>query len=534
VLGCSLQTSVSGVGNAMGHEFMRKDDADLAGKHKGSSEGSIEQTEGKIARHTKWLVMLFLSCIWGMVFAWGMIMYRDHFNNVSQSLVQMNIAIEAQTRNQLRLIQTVLMAIDGWLVQHPESPVVNETFFDDFIHAGKFRNESGLFINIYAVDFEGNVYDISPDNPEVDGSKPLGEVDGWKYISSKAEETGIYIARPVSGQISEDWVIPVFLPLSVPRNNMQMLMVAIKVDILDRLYEQQRKPTTRIALFHEDGTLLARAPLQKEFLGKNYAKEFKELFQHPEYSIAVVSNTPFDQTKRLISHISLREFPVMVTISGNYDDVLRNFFKNLSVLIILSFVTSVAVLFTGRQQMRLLVEQAHLNARVSRLATTDDLTGIWNRRHFIELMNHEFERSHRYKTPLSLLLFDLDHFKSINDNYGHQVGDETLIIFADTVMKNLRSVDFFSRFGGEEFMVLLPQTSIHMAKHLAERICKIIQQLRIPTEQGEISFSTSVGVAALQSTDTTPDDMMLRADKSLYYAKSNGRNQVGSIELEVI
>ena len=491
---------------------------DSAEQNKGSSEQAI-------ARHTK----LFLLCLWGMVFVWGTLMYVDHMGKVSQSLVQMNVAIEAQTRNQFRLIQMVLMAIDGWLVQHPESKVVGEAFFDEFAHAGKFRKESGLFIDIYAVDFQGNVYNLASDS---DNSKPLGNVQDREYFNITSSKSGVHIAPPAKGRISDDWVIPVVLPLSVPRNDIHMLMVAIKVDILDKLYEQQRTPITRIALFREDGILLARAPLQKEFLGKNYAENFKQLFKHPEYSVALVPDTPFDQTTRLISHVFLKEFPILVTVSGNYYDVLRNFLENFSVLVILSVIASVAILLTGRQQMRLLVEQAKLNAKVSHMAITDDLTGIWNRRHFIEFINREFERSRRYNNPLSLLLFDLDNFKNINDAYGHQMGDETLVVFANTVMKNLRSVDFFARFGGEEFVILLPQTPVQMAKQLAERICKIVYQLRISTEQGEISFSTSIGVAALQSTDSRPDEMIRRADKSLYDAKSKGRNRVGSIESE--
>jgi len=507
---------------------MQREDADSAEQ----TEDSSGRAAQKVARYSKLSVILFLLCLWGMVLLWGVIMYRDHIDNVSRSLIQMNVAIEAQTRNQFRLIQMILMSIDGWLAQHPESTVVGEAFFDDFIYAGKFRKESGLFIDIYAIDFQGNIYNLSSDNPQ-----PLNNVKDREYfniVSAGASERGIHISPPVTGRVSDDWVIPVALPLSVPRNGIQMLMVAIKVDILDHLYEQQRKPNTRIALFREDGILLARAPLQKEFLGKSYAEHREELFRHPEYSIAVVPNTPFDQTTRLISHVFLKEFPVIVTVSGDYDDVLKNFLKNFSVLVALSVVASVAILLTGRKQMRLLVEQAKLNAKVSLMATTDDLTGIWNRRHFIEFMNQEFERSRRYNNSLSLLMFDLDKFKDINDSYGHQAGDEVLIVFAKTVMKNLRSVDFFARFGGEEFVVLLPQTPIRMAEHLAERICTIIHQLRILTKHGEISFSTSVGVAALQSTDSKPEEIIHRADKSLYYAKSKGRNRVGSVELEAV
>jgi len=491
-------------------------------------KGHNEEDELKVARHSKLSIILVLLCLWGIVFVWGVLMYRDHIENSSQSLIQMNVAIETQTRHQLRLIQMILMAIDGWLTQHPESTVIDEDFFDSFVHAGTFRKESGLFLDIYAVDSRGDIYGLA--SPEHKGA--LANVSLRKYFNAplSSKETDILIFPPAIGSISGDLVIPVVLPLSFPRNGVSMLLVAIKVDILDNLYKQQRKPNTRIALVRNDGILLTISHLEKELLGKNYSKSLEKLIQYQEYLPVFAKTTPIDKGPRLVSYVSLKEFPIMVVVSDDYYEILKNFWKNFAVLIALAVIGTVAILLTGRQHMRLLVEQAKLHAKVSHMATTDDLTGIWNRRYFIEFMNQEFERSRRYNNSLSLLMFDLDKFKDINDNHGHQLGDKILVAFANAVLKNLRSVDFFARFGGEEFVVLLPQTSIEMAKCLAERICKIIHQLRILTKHGEISFSTSVGVAALQSTDSKPEEIIHRADKSLYHAKTSGRNQVGTLE----
>ena len=505
---------------------MLKEDADSAGR---SKESSI-RAELKMARHGKLSTIFVLLCLWGMVLVWGVIMYRDYIDNASQALLQTNVAIEAQTNHQLRLIQMVLMAIDGWLTEHPESTVIDEAFFNSFIHAGKFRKGSGLFEDIYAVDSQGDIYNLA----SADHQGALANVAVREYfeLPLNAYKTDIHIFPPVIGLVSGDWVLPVALPLSIPRKGVNMLLVAIKVDILDNLYKQQRKDKARIVLFRNDGALLTLSPLKKEFLDKSHAETVETLLQHKEHSVFFVSNTSLDETTRLASYASLKEFSILVAVFGDYHEVLKTFLKNFSVLVVLSLVASGAILLAGRQQTRVLVEQAKLNTKISLMATTDDLTGVWNRRHFIESMNREFKRSRRYNNALSLLLFDLDNFKNINDTYGHQMGDEILIAFASTVTKNLRSVDFFARFGGEEFVALLPQTSIEMAAHLAARICKIINQLRISTEHGEISFSTSIGVAALQSTDAGPEEIIHRADKSLYDAKSNGRNRVGSIELE--
>ncbi|MCL2011313.1 MAG: diguanylate cyclase [Cystobacterineae bacterium] len=474
-------------------------------------------------------------------------MYRNHVENTSQMLKQMNSAIEDQTRSQFRLVQTFLMAIDGWLMQNPESTVINEAFFNSFAYSGKFRKETGLFVDFYAIDSQGNIYNLASDYPKPNKKEALshtktlshkialGNVRDREYFKALSGNHGsnIYISAPLKGRVSEDWVIPVVLPLSMPRHGVEMLLVAIKLDILNGLYEQQRiKPSGSVVLFKDDGTLLTRSPSKEGVLGKSYPQDIEYFSQHEKHSTIWMFDSTFDGRTKLISYAPLEEFPVSVVVSVDYHDILKSFWKNFAVLLGLAVVASVAILLAGKQQMRLLAEQATLNIEVSRMATIDPLTGVLNRRRFIELMDHEFARSRRYNNPLSLLMFDLDHFKTINDTYGHQTGDEILIVFANVVIKNLRNVDFFARFGGEEFVVLLPQTPIEAAKHLAERICKIINQLRVPIRGKELSFSTSIGIAALQAADLKPEEILHRADRSLYDAKNNGRNQVGTIELE--
>ncbi len=162
-------------------------------------------------------------------------------------------------------------------------------------------------------------------------------------------------------------------------------------------------------------------------------------------------------------------------------------------------------------------------AVVQRLAQTDRLTGIYNRRHFETILEHEVERARRYATPLSLIIFDVDHFKQLNDRLGHLAGDRVLISLARECERNLRDSDVFCRFGGEEFAIIAPETNGHAARLLAQRIRESIAFLKI--EGCTEAVTISLGVAAWAESFEKLEDLISAADKALYHAKNTGRNR---------
>ncbi len=186
-------------------------------------------------------------------------------------------------------------------------------------------------------------------------------------------------------------------------------------------------------------------------------------------------------------------------------------------------------------QVAAALENARLYEETRRLSITDPLTGIGNRRHFIELAQREFQRSHRYQRPLSLIMLDLDHFKVVNDTYGHLVGDKVLRAIAKLCENNLRESDIIGRYGGEEFLILLPETpgfesapnksDEHTAKAVAERLRKMVESTPTQTAQGEIPITISLGIAELTGDIDDLDTLIDRADQALYQAKQGGRNQ---------
>ncbi|WP_448569627.1 GGDEF domain-containing protein [Thalassotalea ganghwensis] len=159
-------------------------------------------------------------------------------------------------------------------------------------------------------------------------------------------------------------------------------------------------------------------------------------------------------------------------------------------------------------------------------ATTDALTGVFNRRMLMVIGDELIASAKRYQQSLSLLILDLDHFKKINDQFGHLAGDKALQEVANTLKSKLRDSDCIARYGGEEFVVILPHTDLSKAKSTAETLRAAIANCVVPLSEDKLTFTTSIGVAALSTHTLTISDLIKEADLALYQAKENGRNQV--------
>jgi len=158
------------------------------------------------------------------------------------------------------------------------------------------------------------------------------------------------------------------------------------------------------------------------------------------------------------------------------------------------------------------------------LARTDGLTGLFNRRHFFSLAEQEFAVSIRYQTPLSIILYDIDHFKLVNDRWGHHMGDNVLKHIANISRELIRDADVLARYGGEEFIVLLPNSNADEAANLAERIRRKVMSYRIEPEKTQAGITVSIGVAEKSGKMKTLDHLIRCADQALYNAKEAGRN----------
>lgn len=168
-------------------------------------------------------------------------------------------------------------------------------------------------------------------------------------------------------------------------------------------------------------------------------------------------------------------------------------------------------------------------AELERLATTDGLTGTLNRRRFLELVESELARYHRYRRPVTFLLLDVDHFSKVNETYGHIVGDEVLKRFAGVVSGQIRKNDLLGRLGGDRWGLLLPETRLHNALELCERILQVCGEMDVPSGDGVVKITVSIGTTEATQANQTVDGLFLRAESALQRAKGKGGNRVEGI-----
>jgi diguanylate cyclase (GGDEF)-like protein len=174
----------------------------------------------------------------------------------------------------------------------------------------------------------------------------------------------------------------------------------------------------------------------------------------------------------------------------------------------------------------LYIELEKVRKEFHALAITDDLTRVFNRRYFLKLAEHELDRAKRYQSAFSIILFDIDNFKQVNDHYGHLCGDVVLRELSLACRTILRPFDAFARFGGEEFILLLPETDDTSALRVANRLCQFVANHVVEYKGEQIQVTVSIGVTTSRVTVDTLEDLLNRADQALYKAKQLGKNRL--------
>lgn len=179
-------------------------------------------------------------------------------------------------------------------------------------------------------------------------------------------------------------------------------------------------------------------------------------------------------------------------------------------------------------QLRILIDRALIYRRMQKMSITDYLTNVSNRRHFMERFRQEFNRAKRFNFPLSFIIVDIDHFKKINDTYGHLVGDEILRNVARVLAEKIREIDFIGRYGGEEFVIFLPEAPHDAAIRAAKRLKVAIEKESFKAYDETLNVTISAGVSTYPDFCADKDELIEKADNALYLAKESGRNIVCS------
>ncbi len=283
-------------------------------------------------------------------------------------------------------------------------------------------------------------------------------------------------------------------------------------------------PNDVLALMDEEGTLLALNPATPEALGKktNFLQEQSNNSKTSGRASAI-SLSSFDGVKRIYGITRMEELPIVLVVGYDLNNTLEGW-RHRAWQISCGFIVLIGLALFA---MRAYIKSLHQGEELLKLATTDGLTGISNRRVLFEAGEREAARINRYGGALSMLILDIDHFKKINDTWGHSSGDRVIKVMAQTISTCIRNQDMVGRIGGEEFVVLLPETGQDGALVIAERVRMAIQDTTEATaDNGSIvRFTVSIGLSTVVDGETF-QGALDRADKGLYKAKEGGRNMV--------
>lgn len=307
-------------------------------------------------------------------------------------------------------------------------------------------------------------------------------------------------------------------------------LVAIQLDYFHHLLTGlELGPHGSIALIGRDGTMVMRQPYDPAVIGRNIsdASTFRRFLLAPEGSFSDIST--LDGVHRLYYFKQLSHLPLIVMVAAAESDIYSNWTRRTLLIGSLMAVLAVAFVALAIVLASQLSRRMRAEDELALLARTDGLTGLNNRRTLDEILEHEWRRAARTRGAFSLLFVDVDRFKSYNDVYGHQAGDDALAAVAHCIRGNLRRpADSAARYGGEEFLVVLPDTSPQGAAAIAEQIRASICDLHIEHAASEFGYLTaSIGAATCTpQMDSDVTAVIRAADEALYDAKASGRNRV--------
>ncbi len=356
---------------------------------------------------------------------------------------------------------------------------------------------------------------------------------GFDAIENEREYCQLALSEPQSAfkvsnmflSVEDTLNVTISVPLMVEQELRGFALAGLDLTFFQRWLDliDMDQDHNVITLYDLNSRLLARKPLIAEQLGnqvvepKLNAMALAELDQlESPFSHRLVS--PVDGIDRVWSLRRIGELPFIVVVGEQTSNSLGSWRQQLNWYLMASVLLVLLLIISTRAYVRNLRQSAELE----HLAITDPLTGLPNRRYFNQQFTAILARAIRSQAPLSFLIADLDHFKQINDRFGHDVGDAALCEVAKQMQSLVRQGDLIARWGGEEFVMLLPDTDLKGAEQLAARLAEAVQQVRV-AEQQELTIS--IGLSSYRLDDSM-DSMISRADSALFQAKDLGRNRI--------
>ncbi|BAL25998.1 sensor domain-containing diguanylate cyclase [Azoarcus sp. KH32C] len=347
------------------------------------------------------------------------------------------------------------------------------------------------------------------------------------------EQDGLVISRPQRTRIDQRWQVMLARGAKNPDGSFAgMAFVSVPVENLTQTLAQIAVPEGgAITLRGADLGIIARYPDPDngdDVVGQSMvAKPFTNLLKTGADAGTFRASTPLDRIERLTSFRKVAGYPLYLTVGRAEEEYLRSWRTWATVtagaIALFAAMTTGLALVAHRTRRRL----AHASQEIRRLAHTDFVSELMNRRALLETAELELARARRYGKPLSLLVLDIDHFKSINDTLGHYAGDKALHQFAARVRHALREVDLLGRWSGGEFVAVLPETDVTHAREVAERVRHTVAATELALDgTPPLKLTVSIGIATLAAPDEAFETIIARADTALREAKNAGRNRV--------
>lgn len=352
-----------------------------------------------------------------------------------------------------------------------------------------------------------------------------------------APQAGLILTGPTHSRLTGRAIIRLARRIETPDGTFAGIVVgSIILEHFQGLFERLRFDAgLTINVFHQDGTLLMRAPARPEVLGRNIASSAGYQQYRAKARGDFLGRSSLDDQARLYVFANLDRLPLTVSVATSLDSIRALWIYKAAIIaaliLCLNLLTFGLTVLLHREVGRRAAAEAdtrETNAALAVLARTDGLTGLPNRRSYDERVAAEWKRAAQLGAKLALMIVDADHFKQFNDRFGHQRGDDVLRAMANCLRRTHPSGGHGFRIGGEEFAVLLPGLDAAAATDVAERVRRAVVNLQIAhaPEIGGVA-TVSIGVAGIEpGTDDGPDAMFVAADAALYAAKKAGRNRV--------
>ncbi|HPP46110.1 MAG TPA: diguanylate cyclase [Accumulibacter sp.] len=471
------------------------------------------------------LTVLLITALWIIVFVSASTSRQQHLDLAGDALQRSIHAVETQTRQQLQLVETLLGACEHWLSENPDRDPGHDPGFKRLVDSLRAKTGGSVHLRLLGVD--GTLID------SLEQKTTLASATERQLLQKISQTSGLTIATPFSFAHSGLPGLPVAIRLTNDTHRLIGLLAVLDLPSLSSTYERQRsKPLGQIMLLKRDGTVLMHAPEQASLYGKRL--ELDHLLENPAgkagHGVIVLEQALIDtgdeRGSELAAYALLAKYPLLIVVSQASDEALAPWLRQTLWIMLLALVMTVPMTVVAYRSLRLIHTLAAQHAHLTHLTTSDRLTGVSSRQHFVEQLAERLEDLRPDEPVLTLLLFDIDFFKRLNDGYGHTVGDQVLISFAKAAKSCLRDHDLLGRVGAGEFAILLPQTPVAKALLAAERIRRNVAEIAIESADGMVRFTSSVGIAEATTDDVSTEDLLKRAGRALQQAKAKGHDRV--------